>query len=85
MKAPHCVGFDDETMYPDPEEMAPDVYADAVTFAKMICDGCPILTKCLGGAIQRGEKHGVWGGTTPEERSKLLAGLERLAADLEAA
>ncbi len=81
---PNCHGFDDDTMFPDPKELPSADYAAAVTFAKYVCDGCPILTACLGGALQRGEKHGVWGGKTPEERADLLAGLERLAAAAQA-
>jgi WhiB family redox-sensing transcriptional regulator len=83
---PNCSGVEDDTMFPDVLVLTdPDAYADAVTFAKTICDGCPVKSKCLGGAIQRGEKFGVWGGTTPEERTALVAGRERLNAALEEA
>jgi WhiB family redox-sensing transcriptional regulator len=30
--------------------------------AKALCCGCPALTACLAGALQRGEPWGVWGG-----------------------
>lgn len=42
-----------------------DWHADAAaerTEAASLCVGCPAITKCLDGAIQRGEQYGVWGG-----------------------
>lgn len=39
--------------------------------AKMICDGCPVLTECLNYALDRNEKFGVWGGTTERDRRSI--------------
>ena len=39
-----------------------------VSRALLICDGCPVRRQCLDFAMQTGEKDGIWGGTTPEER-----------------
>jgi len=39
-----------------------------VTRALRICDGCPVKQQCLDYAMRSGEKDGIWGGTTPEER-----------------
>lgn len=36
--------------------------------AKRICAACRIRRACLDWAIEHGEKHGVWGGMTPDER-----------------
>ncbi|WP_076477269.1 WhiB family transcriptional regulator [Williamsia sterculiae] len=30
--------------------------------AQQLCRGCPVLTTCLAGALERREPHGVWGG-----------------------
>ena len=30
--------------------------------AKRLCDGCPVRSACLDGALLRGEPWGVWGG-----------------------
>jgi WhiB family redox-sensing transcriptional regulator len=30
--------------------------------AKALCRGCPLVTECLAGAIERSEPWGVWGG-----------------------
>jgi WhiB family transcriptional regulator, redox-sensing transcriptional regulator len=33
-----------------------------VEVAKALCRGCPALTECLAGALDREEPWGVWGG-----------------------
>lgn len=33
-----------------------------VELAKRLCRGCPIMSACLAGALQRREPWGVWGG-----------------------
>lgn len=38
------------------------------TAAREICAACPHRVKCLEFAIDNAELHGVWGGTTPQER-----------------
>nr|WP_076482142.1 WhiB family transcriptional regulator [Williamsia sterculiae] len=45
--------------------------------AKQICRECPVMRECLSYAIQAGEPHGVWGGTTPRERALMEAGVLR--------
>jgi WhiB family transcriptional regulator, redox-sensing transcriptional regulator len=39
-----------------------------ITQAQRICAGCGVRQQCLEFAMQTGEVHGIWGGTTPEER-----------------
>jgi WhiB family transcriptional regulator, redox-sensing transcriptional regulator len=39
-----------------------------VARAQQICAGCPVRQECLDFAMRSGEMHGIWGGTTPEER-----------------
>ena len=41
-----------------------------VSRALLICDGCPVRRQCLDFARQTGEQDGIWGGTTPEERTR---------------
>lgn len=43
----------------------------AVRAAKAVCRGCPLRADCLAGAMERVERHGIWGGTTPLERVSL--------------
>jgi WhiB family transcriptional regulator, redox-sensing transcriptional regulator len=39
-----------------------------VVAAKTVCRGCPVRAECLSYAMQTGQDHGIWGGTTEEER-----------------
>lgn len=37
--------------------------------AKAVCRACPARARCLEWAVQAGERAGVWGGTSPDERA----------------
>jgi WhiB family redox-sensing transcriptional regulator len=58
--------------YPElffPEDIADPELRDAYTkTAKALCQTCPILEHCFTYAMERGERYGIWGGTTPNER-----------------
>ncbi len=41
--------------------------------AKAICALCEVRQPCLEFAIAAGERFGVWGGLTPQERRSLVA------------
>lgn len=47
--------------------------------AKQICEGCAVLAVCREHALQVGERYGVWGGLTENERIRILAGEEAVA------
>jgi WhiB family transcriptional regulator, redox-sensing transcriptional regulator len=55
-----------------------------VVRAKAVCARCPIRQPCLDYAIDSRQAHGVWGGTSEEERQKIAArrrrNLERVPA-----
>ena len=38
--------------------------------ARRICARCPVRRECLDWAMSSGEMHGIWGGTTPEDRTR---------------
>lgn len=38
---------------------------------KRICLRCPVRMKCLDFALKTAEKHGIWGATTPRERTRM--------------
>lgn len=65
-----CREVPPDLFYP---EIAPE-YADS----KAICDKCPVVSACLEYALahMRDEwdvgQHGMWGGTTPPERRRIL-------------
>ena len=59
-----CRNVDPETFFPAPNEPSEGAVA--------LCGGCPVRGQCLAWALQVGDCHGVWGGTTPRERRAML-------------
>lgn len=39
--------------------------------AKQACLSCPVRAECLRRALETGERYGIWGGMTPDERRDL--------------
>lgn len=39
--------------------------------AKRICAACPVMVECIEHALNRPERHGVWGGKTVKERRRM--------------
>lgn len=65
-----CLAADPDLFFPlGGAAAAPDT-----SRALRICDGCPVKRECLEFAMQTGEAEGIWGGTTPEERVRVLRG-----------
>jgi WhiB family transcriptional regulator, redox-sensing transcriptional regulator len=60
-----CRSVDPETFFPAPSE--------PVDAAVALCRTCPVQGPCLAWALEVGDCHGVWGGTTPRERRAMLA------------
>jgi WhiB family redox-sensing transcriptional regulator len=60
-----CLTADPDLFFPI---AAGTAVASQVSRALRICDGCPVRRQCLDFAMRTGETHGIWGGTTPEER-----------------
>jgi len=60
----------------DPELFFPISYSgpavSQVMRAKAVCARCPIQQECLRYALDAGPIQGVWGGTTEEERRRLV-------------
>lgn len=55
-----CQSVDPETFFPAPSESA--------EAAVSLCRTCPVQGSCLAWALDAGDLHGVWGGTTARER-----------------
>lgn len=51
----------------DPNLWFPELGDDGAN-AKAICATCPVADECLAGAIERGERFGIWGGVATKER-----------------
>jgi len=43
---------------------------DQVTRAKAVCANCEARPDCLAFALRTGQRHGIWGGLTEDERGK---------------
>jgi WhiB family transcriptional regulator, redox-sensing transcriptional regulator len=48
-----------------------------VSLALRICDGCRVKQQCLDFAMRTRESAGIWGGTTAEERIRVLRARHR--------
>jgi WhiB family redox-sensing transcriptional regulator len=53
--------------------------------AKAICSGCTVREPCLEAALLSGERFGIWGGLTTQERRSIAARRRARAATLSAA
>lgn len=57
----------------DPELFFPISHSgkslEQVAEAKAICAGCPVGRECLAFALRTRQVHGIWGGTTEQERA----------------
>ena len=58
-----CFGVDPDVFFPTTEEEASPALAH--------CTGCGIREECLAWALKNGERYGVWGGTTEQERRRI--------------
>lgn len=43
----------------------------AVAEAKAVCRRCSETANCLTWALEHDERHGIWGGTTEDERARM--------------
>ena len=52
----------------DPEAWFPEL-GSTNHYAIKVCHRCPARVECLTWAIDTGQQHGIWGGTTPHQRA----------------
>ncbi|MFE6364105.1 WhiB family transcriptional regulator [Streptomyces sp. NPDC057806] len=62
---------DPEIFFPEPDEM------DRIRAAKALCAQCPVRGTCLDAALENGDRDGIRGGMTEEERAPLHRKLHR--------
>lgn len=65
-----CRTNDPELWFPDGRKLIEGDVASE--YARALCAGCPFIVSCLEKALDLGDQHGIWGGTTREERRKML-------------
>jgi WhiB family redox-sensing transcriptional regulator len=63
-----CVEVDPELFFPELDSLW------RVAQAKKICAECPVKTACLEYALVNKFKEGIYGGTSPTERHRLMMG-----------
>jgi WhiB family redox-sensing transcriptional regulator len=42
-----------------------------IAMAKRVCGSCQVRVECLDYALETRQAHGIWGGTTEDERRRL--------------
>lgn len=47
--------------------------------AKAVCTRCPVTAQCLAWALETGQRFGVWGGKSEDERKAMRPGRLRWA------
>ncbi len=70
--AANCKGVDPDLFFPERGQSTKE--------AKAVCQACDVRIVCLEAALERGEKHGIWGGTSERERRGIRQ-LRALALD----
>ena len=70
----------DSTVFFPPDGERPPQRDARETRAKAICGRCPVIGQCATYAIQYGERYGVWGGLSEQERAALPGPGRALAA-----
>jgi WhiB family redox-sensing transcriptional regulator len=79
MSSGACGRADPEMFFPAAHDIVGEVRAEK---AKSVCARCPVKAQCLAYALATGQKFGVWGGTTEEDRRVMTRGSQ--PADLPA-
>ena len=62
-----CLSADPDLFFPIATGL---VAAREMAKAQRVCARCRVRQECLDFAMRTGERHGIWGGTTPEERTR---------------
>lgn len=60
-----CRGMETDLFYPEGRGRT---LHDREAVAKQICAGCPVAAHCRAAAAEHGERFGIWGGLTEDER-----------------
>jgi WhiB family redox-sensing transcriptional regulator len=60
----------------DPEAFFPEKGGSSRN-AKETCMACTVREACLDWALERGERHGIWGGMSERERRTILRRMRR--------
>jgi len=70
-----CAHIGGDLFYPAERDEIPlgaDAPPHVTDKAKAVCQTCPVQFDCLMTALETGERHGIWGGMSWNERRQLL-------------
>ncbi|MFD0887055.1 WhiB family transcriptional regulator, partial [Streptosporangium algeriense] len=69
-----CQSVDPELFFPRVADTRGGERAEtrAYAAARKVCARCPVQQECRAYALDRDERHGMWGGLTPGQRRRLL-------------
>lgn len=59
----------DGALFFHPDNERGEARENRMAAAKNVCRHCPVRARCLQYALESGERYGVWGGLTEEERA----------------
>lgn len=74
-----CAGLDTAMFYQADNERGASVRRREAR-AKAICADCPVIDVCLRTALRNHEPFGVWGGMSPDERTRLVSEVSGIGA-----
>ncbi|WP_241385103.1 WhiB family transcriptional regulator [Rhodococcus sp. CH91] len=60
----------DGALFFHPDNERGQARENRVAAAKDVCARCPVRARCLRYALESGERYGIWGGLTEEERAQ---------------
>lgn len=63
-----CLDYEPELFFPAGET---GLAAEQAQAAVAVCQECPVMLECLAYAVETGQRFGVWGGTTAEDRARI--------------
>ncbi|KSZ60056.1 WhiB family transcriptional regulator [Rhodococcus pyridinivorans KG-16] len=61
----------DGSLFFHPDNERGDARESRMASAKKVCARCPVREKCLQYALDSGERYGIWGGLTEDERTRV--------------
>ena len=56
-----------DAFYPE-DILDADLRQASTKMAKALCQSCPVIESCFTYALETNQRHGVWGGSTADER-----------------
>jgi WhiB family transcriptional regulator, redox-sensing transcriptional regulator len=71
-----CLSADPDLFFP----LSSSGPAEQIARAKAVCARCQVRSECLEFALTHDQTHGIWGGTTVEDRQRLRRRRRRAVA-----